>query len=141
MPAARPRFLLDTSVFSQPLRKQPDLVLLNRWNEVGDPACAVSIVTLAEVEWGLHKAGVPRWWTLYREHLQARLPVLPTPPELWSDFARLKARQSAAGRPVSDLDLLIAATALHHGLILVTQNLRHFALIDDLALEDWSAST
>lgn len=139
MPASRPRFLLDTSVFSQPLRKQPDIAQLTRWNEVGDAACAVSIVTLAEVEWGLHKAGVDRWWSLYREHLQKRLSVLPAPPELWAEFARLKARQSAAGRPVADLDLLIAATAIHHDLTLVTNNLRHFSLVEGLSLEDWSA--
>lgn len=137
MPPAS-RFLLDTSIFSQPLRKQPDAGVLARWDEMGDDACAVSLVTLAEVEWGLHKIAVPRWWTLYRQHLQHRLRTLPTSAEVWAMFSRLKAAQAAAGRPVADLDLLIAATALHHDLTLVTCNVRHFAAVAGLPILDWS---
>ena len=42
--------------------------------------------------------------------------------------------------PASDLDLLIAATALQNDLTLVTRNVRHFAGLAALAIEDWTAS-
>jgi len=41
---------------------------------------------------------------------------------------------SRRGQTVSDADLLIAATAMHHGLTLVTRNRRHFARIPDLRI-------
>lgn len=41
------------------------------------------------------------------------------------------------GRPCGMIDPLIAGTALSHGLILVTRNIRHFEPIDELAVENW----
>ena len=42
---------------------------------------------------------------------------------------------SNSGRPLADADLQIAATALHHGLRLVTGNLKHFRRVPGLAVE------
>jgi len=41
------------------------------------------------------------------------------------------------GRPCGMIDPLIAGTALSHGLILVTRNVRHFEPIDELSIENW----
>ncbi|MBI4493912.1 MAG: type II toxin-antitoxin system VapC family toxin [Chloroflexi bacterium] len=49
-------------------------------------------------------------------------------------FARIRGQLRRSGRVVGDPDLLIAATALHHHLILVTRNLRDFSRIPDLKL-------
>jgi tRNA(fMet)-specific endonuclease VapC len=40
---------------------------------------------------------------------------------------------------VPTADLLIAATAVHHGLTLVTHNIRDYANVPGLAIEDWLA--
>ena len=40
---------------------------------------------------------------------------------------------------VGSQDLKIAATAIAHGLIVVTRNRRDFQRVTDLAIEDWSA--
>ena len=50
----------------------------------------------------------------------------------------MKARQDALGKPVPDMDLLIAATAVQHNLILATLDTNHFALIEGLRWENWS---
>ena len=49
-------------------------------------------------------------------------------------FARLKADLAHRGRVIGDFDALIAATALHHRLTLVTRNVRHFGRIAELLL-------
>jgi tRNA(fMet)-specific endonuclease VapC len=52
-------------------------------------------------------------------------------------FGALKAELEGAGRRLADLDLLIAATTLAHGAILVTGNRRHYGRIPGLHCEDW----
>ncbi|MFP4542319.1 MAG: type II toxin-antitoxin system VapC family toxin [Opitutales bacterium] len=131
-------YLLDTSVYSQPLRKSRVESALRRWSEVGDHVCAISAVTVAEVEWGLYRQASAWMWELFEEKLKSRLRIFPTDGPVWSEFSRMKATQMALGRPVPDLDLLIAATAAHHGLRLATLNRRHFSLIQGLKVEDWS---
>jgi predicted nucleic acid-binding protein len=42
------------------------------------------------------------------------------------------------GTPIAHGDLFIAATALTHDLILVTNNAKHFSKVEGLALENWS---
>jgi tRNA(fMet)-specific endonuclease VapC len=49
-------------------------------------------------------------------------------------FARTRADLRRSGQLIADLDLLIAATALHHDLTLLTRNVRHFARIPGLRL-------
>ena len=136
---AQPLFLLDTSVLSQPLRKQPLLPALQHWQTAGDVSCATSEVCLAEIEFGLHKLGSPRAWSLYQNLLKNRLKVFPATPVIWGQFARLKAAQDSRGKPIGDLDLLMASTAQIHGLTLATLNSRHFSLLEGLVWEDWSS--
>lgn len=133
-------WLLDTSVYSQFLRRKAVVVALERWKEAGDAACGISAATRAEVEWGLHFEDHPKRWKLYREELRDRLPCLPTDEAVWSRFSELKARQRANGEPVADLDLVIAATALRHDLVVATLNARDFSRIEGLRWEDWGGS-
>lgn len=133
------RYLLDTSIYSQPLRQRPDAAVTRRWQKTGDAACAVSIASLAEVEWGLHKLASPESRACFETLPRPRLIALPSDAAVWSRFARLKAEQMALGHPIADLDLLIAATALVHDLTVVTPNLRLFSPLAGLGVEDWSA--
>ncbi len=50
-------------------------------------------------------------------------------------FARERGRLRAAGQMIGDLDLFIGATALRHGLTLLTNNLRHFDRVEGLTIE------
>ncbi len=53
-------------------------------------------------------------------------------------FATVKNDLRKKGITIEDFDLMIAAQALAHNLILVTNNTKHFENIDGLKLEDWS---
>jgi predicted nucleic acid-binding protein len=131
-------FLLDTSVLSQPLRKNPSAPALSRWNRAGDHACFTSVVCHAEIEWGLLKKDDPARQRRYHTLVRPRLPALPTDPACWQIFAQLKARQFILGEIVADLDLLLAATAHQHDLILATLNKNDFSRVEGLRWEDWS---
>jgi tRNA(fMet)-specific endonuclease VapC len=56
--------------------------------------------------------------------------VLDRAANLWVESRRL-------GRIANDADLIIAATAMHHGCILVTGNTAHFQWISGLTLANW----
>jgi tRNA(fMet)-specific endonuclease VapC len=49
-------------------------------------------------------------------------------------YGQIHAGLAAAGQTLADADLQIAATAIHHGLEMVTGNLRHFERIPGLRL-------
>lgn len=132
------KWLLDTSVYSQPLRRQPIKRALEKWRDAGDSNCAISGVTLGEIHWGLHAAANDRLWDGYHALIADRLSILETSNSIWKKFAEMKARQNALGQPVSDLDLLIAATAAHHRLTIATLNHQDFSRIEGISWEDWS---
>jgi predicted nucleic acid-binding protein len=54
-------------------------------------------------------------------------------------FGELRAALLDAGRPTPTFDLAIAATAIVHGLTLVTHNTQHFSHVSGLSLADWLA--
>lgn len=131
-------YLLDTSVYSQPLRQNPDFAALDHWRKAGDRNCRVSVVTMAEVEFGIELEQSQARRKKFQQLLQGRLEVIPCGPEIWQRFARVKARQQKLGRIVADLDLLIASTAMIHDWTLATLNHRDFSKIEGLRWEDWS---
>jgi tRNA(fMet)-specific endonuclease VapC len=63
--------------------------------------------------------------------------VLPVDELVFDRAASLWTHAYRAGHPRADADLLIAATALEHSLVLVTGNIRHFSWISGLIIEDW----
>jgi predicted nucleic acid-binding protein len=69
-----------------------------------------------------------------------RLTILPFEREDARTYGRLRAALERQGRPRSDPDLQIAAIALRHRLTVVTGNVRHFAGIPGLKVENWLAA-
>jgi tRNA(fMet)-specific endonuclease VapC len=136
--ALRPKYLLDTSVYSQPLRRSPVMPALRRWDDAGDERCVISVVCRAETEWGLLKSPDERRDQRYESLLKDRLKVLESDDECWRIFSVIKARQVLTGRIVGDLDLLIAATARRHDCIVATLNPSDFSKIEGIRWEDWS---
>lgn len=133
------KYLLDTSVCSQPIKRHPVRAALERWDSENPESVATSVVCLAEIEWGLHKLGSERRWIGYRRVILPSLKSLPVDGAVWSKWAALKARQEDLGLPVDDLDLIIAATAIQRQLVVATLNVRHFSRIEGLRWEDWSS--
>jgi predicted nucleic acid-binding protein len=130
--------LLDTSVYSQPLRRRWVRPAVERWRAAGDSSLCVSAICEAEVLQGLEHAGSERLWGIYEQHVRGRLVILPFDRAAAEVYAKLYAGERRAGRERPDFDLLIAATAMAHRLVLATLNVRHFAGIEGLAVEDWS---
>ena len=52
-------------------------------------------------------------------------------------FSEIKSNLERKGNIIDDMEVLIAATALSHNLILVTNDVSHFSRVEDLRIENW----
>lgn len=132
--------LLDTSVFCQPIKDHPVDSVLERWSDVGDIVVCTSAICLAEVLQGLEQRQSKKYWRRYRELLEGRHPVLPVDEAVAVQFAKLASVMHGLGRPRPTVDLLIAATARHHGLRVATLNQKHFEDVPGLTVENWGSA-
>jgi tRNA(fMet)-specific endonuclease VapC len=97
----------------------------------------VSAITVGELfTWARRASAPPRRLQSLLELLND-VTVLDVTEHVGRKFGELRAALFDAGRPVSDMDLLIAATALVHNLTLITHNVRDFANVPDLTVQDW----
>ncbi len=130
--------LLDTSVYSQPISKQPHPEVMKRWQALGDTALATSAICEAEILFGIRKKGSTRLATGYDTILKGRYDALPVDSTVAAAYAELRADCEKNGTPVADMDLLIAATAKANNLIVATLNTNDFHAIKGITVEDWS---
>src|SRR3989338_9625474 len=113
-------YLLDTSIYCQPIKPKPLAAVINRWGKVGDDKMAISVITHSEIIFGLSLKQSEKLNNAFDAILRNRFPLLPVTQEIAEDFGRMKAEQQKKGSRVADLDMLIAATARVHRLTLVT---------------------
>lgn len=128
-------YLLDTNILSD-LMRSPKGLAAWRLAAVGEDAVATSMIVAGELRYGAARKGSDRL-TERVEALLAELPVLPMEPPADAAYGRLRAALEAAGTPIGGNDMLIAAHALALGRIMVTDNVREFARVDGLVVENW----
>lgn len=133
-----PGFLLDTSVYCQPLKPRPLPSVITRWEAAGESSINVSAIAEAELLYGLSLKRSDRLWRQYEHLLKDRYPLIPVDRPVAAHFAELKAFCTESGHPIPDLDLLVAASAKQLSLIVATLNARHFRGLPGVAVEDWS---
>lgn len=127
-------FLLDTDTCSAHL-KQRGAVTSKFLQYAG--RLHVSVITLGEVlTWAL-RANVPPQRSQGVQTLLDDVVLLEVTEDVARQFGQLRAGLLDAGRPTPEMDLWIAATALVHGLTVVTHNTQDFAHIPGLTLDDW----
>jgi len=132
------KYLLDTNVLSEVIRKDPNRGVLQRLNEIAARDVVTSAVCVAELRHGAARVahGALLWQRIAREIL-SRVDILPLGEAEAVRAGDLLATLEARGEPIGIEDVWIGATALEHGLRVVTRNLRHFQRIPGLASESW----
>jgi predicted nucleic acid-binding protein len=135
-------YLIDTNVLSELRRREPDARVVRWFAERPAGTLYLSVLTLGELRKGIDALPEsPRKLALL-DWLETDLPmffagrILAIDTNVADRWGRLVAQ---AGRPLPAIDSLLAATALTHGLTLVTRNLRDFSHPDLTVLDPWSA--
>jgi predicted nucleic acid-binding protein len=131
-------YLLDTNIVSEVLRRQPDPKVIARLRQVEPAAVHSSVITLFELRFGsmLRDDGV-EFWQKIEERILPLLRWIDVDRSIASKGGDIAARLQKLGKPIGVSDCLIAATALVHGLVLVSRNVRHFEKVSDLLRETW----
>lgn len=133
--AAASRFLLDTNIISELVRRPQGLVA-ERIAAVGEARICTSIVVAAELRFGAAKSGSRRLRTQV-DAVLAVLDVLPLSAPADAHYADIRHKLERSGTPIGPNDMLIAAHARALGCIMVTANLREFRRVPQLKAVNW----
>jgi predicted nucleic acid-binding protein len=128
-------FLLDTDAVSEVLKRRPAPDYLKWIGSIQRSDQFISAVTAGELYKGAFRApDHERHLRTIDERILPTVTVLPYDIGVARVFGQIQAHLSLRGKTVADADLQIAATAIHHGLELVTGNLRHFERIPGIRI-------
>ena len=133
-------YLIDTNVLSELRRKKPNPGVVAWLEERPATTLYVSVLTLGEIRKGIEALGKSQRKLKLLDWLETELVaffagrILPIDEEVADRWGRLLA---SAGRPLPAIDSLLAATALTHGLALVTRNADDFPHPDLEIINPW----
>ena len=141
------RWLLDTNVVSETGRLRPDRTVLTWFSRQPDELVAISMVTLAELRVGaaIHvdrqrRTELADWLdTIVMPWLGEH--TLPVTLEILMDWLDIGRKLSAKGMTRKPADLLIAATARVHDLVVVSRNVRDFTGTGVVVYDPWNGET
>ncbi len=137
-------YLLDTNVVSETIRRHQNKAVVEWLEQVPAEALFISVLTLGEIRKGVEALTDKKRREKLRLWLERELPVwfedrvLPVDLAVAERWGRLLAQ---AGRPVPTIDSLLAATALHYELRLVTRNARDFDYPGLEVVNPWQNAT
>jgi predicted nucleic acid-binding protein len=138
-------FLLDTNCISELVRVKPDRRVME-WIDAADESLLyLSVLTLGEIRKGLaslaqgkRRTRLETWLEL---ELRARFArrILPIDAPVADRWGLLAAQAKVKGATLPVIDGLLAATALHYNLTVVSRNAADFASTQTPVLNPWEA--
>ena len=120
------RYLFDTNTLSETVKRIPNESVVTWLDGLNYDNCFVSVLTLGEIRKGVERLAPSAHRERFKQWLEVVLPnrfgrnVLDVNLEVADRWGRLTTEQARTPRPI--VDSLLAATALTHGLMLVTRD-------------------
>jgi predicted nucleic acid-binding protein len=135
-------YLVDANVISELRRPSPNRAVAAWLASTDDTLLFISVLTLGEIRQGIDtcgdaakRAALEMWLgDMLGQYADRVLPIDRAVAERWG---RIGAAARAASRPLPVIDALLAATALHHDLTVVTRNVDHIAPTGAAFLDPW----
>ena len=126
-------FLLDTNCISELVRAKPEPRVVQWLDDSDERLLYLSVLTIGEIRKGIAALATGKQRTRLETWIELELKtrfnerILPIDEEVAERWGVIAAQAKAAGRPLAVIDGLLAATALHYNLTIVTRNTADFA--------------
>jgi predicted nucleic acid-binding protein len=140
-------FLIDTNVVSEWVKARPEPRVVTWLADADEDRVFLSVVTLAELRHGVDRLPGGARRDRLDDWLRRELPlrfegrVLPIDAAVADAWGTIVAGRERAGRPISVMDALTAATAAVHDLTLVTRNASDFRSSVKAVFDPWANET
>src|SRR5690348_10799494 len=131
-----PRYLLDTNTVSYAIKGNVPRVR-ERLRRVPLSDVAISVITEAELRFGVAKHPTATRLQIVVEEFLRFVDIRPWDSNAARQYANVRAEIERGGRPMGNLDMLIASHAMAMGSVLVTSD-RVFRWVKALKSEDWT---
>ena len=131
------RYLLDTNIISNLVRRFPSPNLIRHMNETSLTERAICTITLAELLYGALRVPEAQKYIAPINQIAKSMKIFTFDEKAARRYAEIHAYLDQGGQPIGNADTQIASVALARKLILVTHNVRHFARIPQLTVEIW----
>lgn len=136
--------LLDTNILAELVKPNGSPAVRAALAEIPTANVFLSVITLGEIVKGIallapgpKKKHLTKWLAGIESDYGER--VLPLDIETARIWGELTARAQKSGVVIPTADGLLAATALRHGLHIMTRNTKHFAASGALIIDPWRA--
>ena len=131
------KYLLDTNTWVAYLRRTSPTVI-QRIRETAPTEIALCSVVIAELRYGAYRSSDVGHNLGLVDRLIERFDCITFDAASADHHARIRLELSKKGTPIGPHDLMIAACAAAHGLIVVSNNTREFGRVSGLQIEDWT---
>jgi len=129
------KYMLDTNICIYVIKRRP-IEVLETFNKFAGTLC-ISAITYAELCHGVEKSALPEHNRRQVEDFVSRLEILPYGDKAAAHYSEIRADLERQSKPIDVNDLHIAAHARSEGMVIVSNNLREFARVAGLRLENW----
>ena len=130
------KYLLDTNICIFLIKQKP-AATLDRFRTLAVGDIGISSITVAELQYGVAKSQHIEQNRQALAQFLAPLEIVDFDYAAAVAYGTIRSALERAGTPIGSLDTLIAAHALSLDLTMVTNNVREFARVPQLEVEDW----
>ena len=132
------KYLLDTNIVIYTMKNRPKEVREAFRRHYGQ--ICISTVTYMELVYGAERSANPDQNLRVLEGFAARLDKLSYDTGAATHTGQIRAELAAAGASIRPYDQMIAGHARSLGLIVVTNNVKEFARVEGLRVDNWVAA-
>jgi toxin FitB len=136
-------YLLDTNVISELTKLQPEAKVVSWFHATNEELLYLSVLTIGEIRKGIdslprsNKRALLESWLVNDLVLRFAGRILEVNLDIAERWGLISAQAKIAGAPLAVVDGLMAATALHYNMILVTRNTKDVQVAGINMLNPW----
>lgn len=128
--------MLDTNICIYIIKKRPSTVL-KRFQSINNEQICISVITYAELQYGVDKSSAVEKNQLIIDDFISRLSVIKLDEKAAQSYGKIRSILEKKGTTIGLMDLMIAAHCLSLDYTLITNNIKEFERIPYLKYENW----